>query len=262
MERYSRIPQRPARLLCFPVLFLLLTLTVSCSSKKEVRPEGEFNAEKSFAMANDLIEKKEFENARKLLVEVKNRDLTKTYAPLAQLKIADSYAKEEENDLAVEEYRRFLDIYPDERNASYAQYQIAMIYFSQIESPERGFGAAAKALEEFEKLKRLFPRNPYKDIVELRIEKCRNTIADYEFLVGEFYFKKGAYNAALNRFKGLLSKYPDYKKEAVVLYHLGLCFKGIGERDKALEYLNLLVGKYPNDPLVKNATKEIASLAK
>ncbi len=262
MERYSRIPQRPAKLLCFSVLFLLLTFTASCSSKKEVRPEGEFNAEKSFAMANDLIEKKEFENARKLLIEVKNRDLTKTYAPLAQLKIADSYAKEEETDLAVEEYRRFLEIYPDHRNASYAQYQIAMLYFSQIESPERGYGAAAKALEEFEKLKRLFPRNPYKDIVEMRIEKCRNTIADYEILVGEFYFKKEAYNAALNRFKGLLSKYPDYKKEAVVLYHLALCFKNVGEKDKALEYLNLLIGKYPNDPLVKNATKEIASLAK
>jgi outer membrane protein assembly factor BamD len=262
MERYPRIPQRPVKLLCFSVLFILLSLTASCSSKKEVRPEGEFNAEKSFAMANDLIEKKEYDNARKLLVEVKNRDLTKTYAPLAQLKIADSYAKEEETDLAVEEYRRFLEIYPDHRNASYAQYQIAMIYFSQIESAERGYGAAAKALEEFEKLKRLFPRNPYKDIVEMRIEKCRNTIADYEFLVGEFYFKKGAYNAALNRFKGLLSKYPDYKKEAVVLYHLALCFKNIGEKDKALEYLNMLVGKYPNDPLVKNATKEIASLAK
>ena len=95
-----------------------------------------------------------------LLLEIKNRDLTKKYAPLAQLRIADAYVKEGEPELAVAEFRRFLEIYPDHRHASYAQYQIAMIYFSQIESPERGYGGAAKALEEFEKAQKKFPAEP------------------------------------------------------------------------------------------------------
>ncbi|GAB4424766.1 MAG: outer membrane protein assembly factor BamD [Thermodesulfovibrionales bacterium] len=253
------------RLLFMPVhclLILLLLITASCSGKKEVRPEGPFDAEKMLVRANELIDKKEFEDARKILLEVKNRDLTKKYAPLAQLKIADSYVKEEEFDLAIEEYKRFLDIYPDHKNAPYAQYQIAMTYFIQIESPERGYGAAAKALEEFERLKRLFPRNPYKELIDLRIEKCRNTMAEYEFLVGEFYFKKGAYNAALKRYHHLLSRFPDYKKESHVLYNIALSYKRLGERDKAVEYLNRLIEKYPNDRLIKEAKKELASLSK
>jgi outer membrane protein assembly factor BamD len=242
------------------ISFALIAL--SCAAKKEIRPEGEFNAEKYLAKANELIEGKNYEDARKLLLEVKNRDLTKKYAPVAQLLLADTYTKEEEPELAVQEYKKFIEIYGDNPNASYAQYQIAMAYFTQIESPERGYGAAAKALEEFEKLKKLYPRNPYKELIELRIDKCTTTLADYEFLVGEFYFRKGSFRAALGRFQGLRTKYPDYKKDPLALYYIALSEKNIGNKDKAAEYFTLLIQKYPNDQLVKEARKSLASLGK
>jgi len=244
-------------------LVLALCAGISCSSKKTVtRTDENFDAEKSLATATDLIEKKEYDDARKILLEVKNRDLTKKYAPLAQLKIADSHVREGEYELAAEEYKKFLEMYPDHQNAAYAQYQMAMTYFVQIESAERGYGAAAKALEEFEKLKRMFPRNPYRETIELRIEKCRTTMADYEFIVAEFYLKKGSYNAALGRFQLLMTKFPDYKKEPMVLYHVGVSYKKLGNRDKASEYFKRLLEKYPSDKLCNSAKKELASLSK
>ena len=235
---------------------LLAFFFVSCSGKKEVKPAEEFDPEKSLARATELIDKKEYEEARKVLLEVKNRDLTKKYAPLAHLKIADSYAREEEPELAVQEYRKFIDMYPDNKFASYAQYQVAMSYFNQIEGPEKGYGAAAKALYEFDRLKQLYPRNPYKEIIELRIEKCKNIIADYEFLVGEFYFKKGSYNAAVGRFESLLAKFPDYHDEALVLFHIALSYKRLADKDKAQEYITRLAEKYPHDKYLKEAKKE------
>lgn len=244
------------------VMFIIL-LSLACSGKKEVVKQDEtFDPEKSIAKANDLIDNKEYDDARRILLEVKNRDLTKKYSPLAQLKIADSYVREEEYDLAAEEYKKFLEMYPDHKDASYAQYQIAMTYFVQIESPERGYGAAAKALEEFEKLKRMYPRNPYREVIELRIDKCKTTMADYEFTVAEFYFNKGSYQSALGRYKQLLTKFPDYKKEPRVLYQLALSCKKLGDKDKTAEYLNLLIAKYPDDKLAKQAQKELTSLAK
>jgi outer membrane protein assembly factor BamD len=247
-------------------IFFVLTALLfafACSGKAPVKttPE-EFNPESSFEKANKLIEEKNYAEARSLLLEIKNRDLTKQYAPLAQLRIADSYVSEGEPELAVAEYRKFIEIYPDHRYASYAQYQIAMVYFGQIESPERGYGGAAKALEEFERLKRDFPRNPYRDLIELRIEKCRNTIADYEFLVGEFYMKNGSYNAAVGRFEGLLKKYPDYKKEENVLLDLGITYRRSGDMEKAESYLNRLIEKYPNSRLTADAKKELSSMKK
>jgi outer membrane protein assembly factor BamD len=250
----------------FVRIFLIiaaLLFSFACSGKAPVQPSPEeFNAEASFEKANRLIDSKDYEAARALLLEVKNRDLTKKYAPLAQLRIADSHVKEGEPDLAVAEYRKFLEIYPDHRHASYAQYQIAMVYFNQIESPERGYGGAAKALEEFEKLKKDFPRNPYKDLIELRIEKCRNTIADYEFLVGEYYMKNSSYNAAIKRFEALLKKFPDYKKEENALLNLGISYRKVGDPEKAESYLKSLIEKYPNSRFSADAKKELVSLKK
>jgi outer membrane protein assembly factor BamD len=244
----------------YAAAFVSLLLIVSCSGKSVVKPVESFNAERDFAKANKLIAEKNYTEARTLLLEIKNRDLSKKYAPLAELRIADTYVKEEEPDLAVAEYRKFLEMYPDNSYASYAQYQIAMVYFNQIESPERGYGGAEKALQEFEKLKTDFPRNPYREVVDLRIEKCRNTIADYEFLVGEFYMKKGSYNAAIGRYEGLLEKFPDYKKKEYVLLRLGTAFRKSGDREKAEEYLKRLIEKFPTSPLVRDAKKELASL--
>ncbi len=243
------------------IAFILSLLLVSCSGKTAaVKPGEEFNAEKSFSNANKLIDDKEYTDARTLLLEIKNRDLTKKIAPLAQLRIADSYVKEDEPDLAAAEYRKFLEMYPDHRHAAYAQYQIAMVYFNQIESPERGYGGAARALAEFQKLKNDFPRNPYRDLIELRIEKCRNTMADYEYMVADFYMKKNTYSAAIERLEGLLKTYPDYKKYERAMLSLGIAYKKAGQKEKSEEVLGRLVEKYPNSPAASEAKKELASL--
>ncbi len=250
------------KILACVFISIFLCTVFSCSGKSVRKPAERFDPEKTFTAANEQFEKKEYEQARASFLEVKNRDMTKKYAPLAQLKIADSYVKEEEPELAVAEYRKFLEAYPDHQYASYAQYQIAMVYFDQIEGSERGYGGAAKALEEFEKLKTLYPRNPYKDVVDLKMEKCRNTIAEYEYLVGKFYYKKESYNAALGRFEGLLKKYPDYKGEPEVLFYSAMAYKSLGQKEKAAEYLSRLVEKYPNNKLSGSAKKEISALKK
>jgi outer membrane protein assembly factor BamD len=137
-----------------------------------------------------------------------------------------------------------------------------MVYFGQIEGAERGYGGAAKALAEFEKLKKDFPRNPYKDIIEIRIEYCRNVMADYEYLVGDYYLKKKSYTAAIDRFETVMKKYPEYKKEDTILLKLGIAYKGVGQKVRAESFLNRLLEKYPTSPLSKEAKKELDSLAK
>ncbi len=243
-------------------MLIPLISVLSCSGKPVTKPVEIFDGQKTFAKANKLMDKQEYEEARTAFLEIKNRDLTKKYAPLAQLRIADSYTKEAEPDRAVEEYRRFLDIYPEHKYASYAQFQIAMIYFNQIEGPDRGYGGASKALEEFERLKGMFPRNPYRDIIEVRIEKCKNMIAEHEFLVGTFYYKKDSYSAAIKRFQGVLQKFPEFKKEAGVFYHLAMSYKKRGDKDKAEEYFKLLIEKHPKNSLIPQAKKELLSIKK
>jgi outer membrane protein assembly factor BamD len=239
---------------------IMLLFTFSCSGKKEIKPPETIDYEKAFIEANKLLEKKDYEKARSTLLDIKSKDTSKKYASLAQLKIADSYIKEDEPDLAISEYNKFLDAYPDNQYAPYAQYQIAMVYFDKIEDAARGYSYAAKAIEEFEKLKKKFPRNPYKDIIDVRIKQSNNIIAEHEFLVGNFYYKKDSYNAALARFEGLLKKYPDYSGGAEVLFYIGMSYKNLGQKDKASEYLKRFIEKYPNNKFAKEANKELLKL--
>jgi outer membrane protein assembly factor BamD len=124
------------------------------------------------------------------------------------------------------------------------------------------YSPAKMALREFEKLLRLYPRNPYISAAESRINFCKSILAEYEFYVGNFYFKKGSYNAAANRFLGIIQNYPDSKKEPEALYYLGLSYKNLNEYDKALSVLNTLIEKYPTIKLSKEARQLIMSLKK
>ncbi|MBI3592989.1 MAG: outer membrane protein assembly factor BamD [Nitrospirae bacterium] len=238
------------------MLMAVLALLYGCGGGgKGLKGDEAFDPEKYLSKADKLLGDKEYEEARKILLEVKNRDTTKKYAPLAQLRIADSYIKDNDIDPGIEEYRKFLEMYPDNQHASYAQYQIAMAYFTQIESPDRGSGAARKALQEFIRLKELFPRNPYREIIALRIEKCLNVIADGEFIVGEFYYKKGSYSAAVARLEGLLKQFPEYKRGDETLLLLGKAYKGLKMEEKAKEAFRKLIERYPSSRLVPEARK-------
>jgi len=234
----------------------LAAAALSCAEKAPPQP---FKAEEAFREANEKLKAKDYEEARRLFEEIKLKDTENVYAPLAQLRIADSYVSEEP-ELAVDAYRRFLDSYPRHQYSAYAQYQVAMIYYGMIKGPDRGHGAAVRALDEFEKLDRLYPRHPYKESVRYRVERAREVIAEHEFMVGDFYFKKGAYHGAIDRLEGLMRDFPDYREEAEVLFRLAVSFKGIGDDAKAAEYLGLLKGKYPASELVGKAADKFKEL--
>jgi len=235
------------------VLFIFIFFTITnCGGKAQVKKE-EFDPVVYLKKADELISKKEYEEARKLLLEIKNRESAKEYAPLAQLKIADSYLKEDETELAIAEYRRFIELYPESTYAPYAQYSIGMAYYRQIESPERGAGTAQKALEEFLKLEKMYPRHPYGEILPLRIQKCRNVIAEGELLIGKFYYKKGSYKAAVGRFEGIVKNFPDFKNLDETLYLLADSYKKLNMPENAKEYLKILKDKFPDSNFVKKA---------
>jgi len=237
------------------VYMLPVILSLAGCGKKEVKPEEVYEPEKYLAEADVLMGEQKYDEARKLLLEVKNRDSQKKYGAIAQLKIADTYIKDDDPDLAIVEYRKFIDNYPDNQFASYAQYQIAMAYFSQIKSPDRGTGVAKNALAEFNRLKQLYPRNPYRDIVDIRIEKAENTLAEGDFMIGEFYFKKESYQAAIGRLEGLLVKWPAYKNADKALLLIGKSYRALKMNDKAKDAFHRLIEKYPASDAAKEATR-------
>jgi outer membrane protein assembly factor BamD len=237
---------------------MVLLLSSSCS-KDAVKGEAAFDPEASIARADELIKEGYYDDAREVLEEIKARDASRQYAMMAKLRIADTYFIDELYDEAAVEYESFLSIHSHHKYASYAQFRLAMTYFKRIGTVDVSASWARSAIREFEKLQRQYPRNPYMDITESRIKMCRRILAEYEFYVGNFYFKKESYEAAVKRLSGMLEKYPDSKMEAQALYYLGLSYENLGQRDKAIRMLNSLLEKFPTIKLSSDARELIAS---
>ncbi len=241
---------------------LILFLAVSsCSYFRTAAMESSvFEPEASLEKANQLIKEGYYEDARKILEDIKAKDASQKYAAMATLRIADTYYEAESYEEAVVEYESFMKLHRYHKYASYAQYKLAMSYFKRIKTIDVSYSWAARALKEFQELRRRYARNPYMDITDSRIKMCKRMLAEYEFYVGNFYFKKASYKAAAQRFKGLIHNYPDSKKEPDALYYLGLSYEKTGQRENALNVLTSLIEKFPAIELSMEAKEHIALL--
>jgi len=253
--KYSRKMRPVIRI----ILFLAVSVFVIACAGKEVR-EAALEPAVAFQKAEDLMGHGNYEEARKVLEGIRSVDASQQYSTLARLRIADTYFDEELFEEAVMEYESFLDTYPAGKYASYAQYKLAMSFFRQIKTADISYSVAQRALREFEKLRKNYPRNPYMEVTDERIKACQRLLAEYEFYVGSFYFKKGSYEAAARRFDGLLKNYPDSVQEAETLYYLGLSYKNLGKKEQAIDTLSALIGKFPSIKFSIDAKGVIASL--
>jgi outer membrane protein assembly factor BamD len=243
-------------------LFIFI-IFISCSSDKSaVKKTPISDPTALFEEVKEKIAKRDFEEARSILKDIKAWDSSREYSSLAQIRIADTYYEETKYDEAVAEYRKFLDLHTYHKYSPYVQYRIAMSYFKRVNGIDTGSSFAQQALDEFVKLRKVYPRNPYMEITEKRIKRCKNILAEYEFYVGKFYMDKGSHHSAVQRFNNILKQYPDSKIESEAMYNLGLSYIDLGEEEKALESLSALIEKYPTIKLSASARELLASLKK
>jgi outer membrane protein assembly factor BamD len=224
--------------LIIPVLMMVLA---GCAEKKEV-----FDAAAVFKDAEVSLQKGAFEKARKGYQEIQEKSPDKSYDAALMLRVADTYYGEEKYDEALVEYQAFLNYHPVNKDAAYAQYQIAMCSFNQFTTIDRDPEPTRTALKEFQRLIKKFPKSVYEEEARKNMAICSDRIAEYELYVGRFYHKKGSYKSAIGRLEKLLRDYPGSSAEKDALYYSGLSYAKRGDREQALVAFDALVKKYPS----------------
>jgi outer membrane protein assembly factor BamD len=220
---------------------LLLVVLAGCAEKQEV-----FDPTALFRQAEESMAKRSFEKARKDYQLIQEKAPERSYDPALMLRIADTYFGEEKYDEARVEYQAFLNYHPVNKDAAYAQFQVAMCSYDQLTTIDRDPEPVHTAVKEFETLKNKFPKSPYEAQAIRYIALCRDRLAEYELYVGRFYHKKRSYLAAVKRLEKLLQDYPGSSAEKDSLYYAGLSYKELGRRDDALREFELLAKKYPS----------------
>jgi outer membrane protein assembly factor BamD len=250
------------RLLLLLVLAGLFASAPACATKKHRDKRNALPPEQVYKMAMEKIAHKKYYTARDLLQAVlprippEDRDLL----PKVQLAIADAYFKDGgllNYGEALNGYRNFLTYYPQDTNADRVQFMVGMSLFKQVPAPDRDQALTLKAIDEFNKLISVYPDSPFAQQARRQIELCEDELADHERLVGWFYQRRKAWNAAIDRYRGVLDHYTHYRDTGRVLYDLGRCQLKLGRRLEAEETLGRLFSDHPKDPFVPKAKKAL-----
>jgi outer membrane protein assembly factor BamD len=73
---------------------------------------------------------------------------------------------------------------------------------------DRDQESARRAFNDFQELTQRFPESRYVADARQRMVFLRNMMAEHEITIGEYYFRRGAYIAAINRARFIIESYP------------------------------------------------------
>jgi tol-pal system protein YbgF len=92
-------------------------------------------------------------------------------------------------------------------------------------------------------------------------EHPRTTLSgNAQFWIGDIYFKKRQYEAAILAYEDVIKKYPDSNKVPDALLKQGLAFQELGDKIDAKIILENLIKKYPSTDQAKTAKSKLQNL--
>jgi outer membrane protein assembly factor BamD len=234
-----------AGLLAALVAFVALA---GCGSGVREDPILRLSAAESMIQGKGLMERKKYREARKYLAHAFEVEPNSALGREALLLSADSYYFDggTANWIQAEaKYRDFQNRFPTSDKAAYVQFQIGRSLAERMEKPDRDQKSAAKALQAFEDLMRLYPTSDYAAQAAEQIRQVRNNLARHEYMIGVFYLRYGIPVAAVSRLEELVADYPDTDQLEPALFHLGLAYNRNGQAAEARATFDRLRREFP-----------------
>lgn len=186
------------------------------------------------------------------------------YLAKAKLAIADSFYKEggkANMTQAIQAYKDFIVFFPFmTQEAAYAQLQVAMAHYRQMEKPDRDRTETRAAEDEFQTYLQKYPNDPLEGKAEQHLREVQEVLAEGDFRIGYYYFVKGDKKAAESRLRTVTNRYPLYSKADRALWMLGNIWEGTEKKEFAANYYAQIVRNYPLSPLVPDAKSRLQAM--
>lgn len=247
----------------FTTLFaLLLALTLAgCASTADDGDESQkWSADKLFTEAKTAADAGDYETAIEHYETLEAKYPFGHYAEQAQLNTAYAYFKYDEHDTSIASADRFIKLHPRHANVDYAYYLRGLVSASKKDStisdyiPQdqslRDPSSTQKSYDYFAELVRKFPESRYAEDAIYRMGHLRNSLAMHEVHVANYYVKRGAYVAAANRAKHVVSNFPRTPASRIALQVLVDAYKELKMDDLAKDAQRVL----DLNPIVKSAS--------
>ncbi len=253
-RRSARIVSARRRLAWLPAAAIVWGLA-ACSST----PKDEFAdtpVDKLYAQAKEDMLDGGYERAIKALERIEGRAAGTFLAQQAQLDLAYVYWKSGERAQALSTLERFIRLHPSSPGFDYALYLRGLVQFNddlgffsgvaKQDPAERDQQASRDAFQAFKQLVDLFPASRYTPDAKLRMDYIVNTLAAHEVRVARYYFRRGAYVAAVNRAQHAVTEFAQTPAIEEALHIMVLSYERLGLEDLRKDAERVLRLNYPD----------------
>jgi len=234
-------------------LLLLLTLLLAACGGKD-RREEQIGAEELYAEAQKALNTSNYPRAVQLYRSLMVRFPFGRHAEQAMLDMGYAMYKGGQDDAAIDTLNRFLRTHPTHPNVDYAwylkgliNYENTMIFLRRImpdRAADRDQEAARQAFRDFQELIRRHPDSRYVPDARQRMVFLRNIMADYEIAVGEYYERRNAWVAALNRARYVIDNYPGAPATIEALQMMARAYENLDMPELAADTREVLEFNY------------------
>ena len=229
----------------FILIILISFFSVSCSKdvvEKPIIKEKNMELQMIDAYKEGL---NELENGDALFAAKKFNEAEvlfpqSDFAPKAALMAAYSYYSQNYYGDAIAELERFIKIYPNHYNISYAEYLLGLSFYEQIIDEKKDLQSIENAKNIFLDLVEKYPNTDFAMDANFKLDLINDVLAAKEIYIGRYYFDKKKWISAINRFRTITDDYDStiYVEEA--LHRLVEIYYIIGLEDESKKYANLL----------------------
>ena len=221
---------------------------VGCSGSKDIVPDNPPSV--IYATAQQKLQDGNFKAAITQLEALDNRYPFGPYSQQVQLDLIYAYYKNGDMALSQATIIRFMRLNPTHPNIDYVLYmkgltdmamdESAVQHFFGIDRSDRDPTNARQAFADFSQLLQSYPQSQYAADARKRLVALKDRLAKYELSVVQFYTKRGAYVAVVNRTQGMLSNYPDTEATREALPLMENAYRKMqlnGEADKVAKLI-------------------------
>jgi len=208
---------------------LAVALALAGCAGRELRADAP--PEEIYREAQAAVADKDYEDARKLLDQIRDQYPFSRYAVDAEILGADVAFHEEKYEEAAAAYRSFEELHPTHEKAPYALYRRGLAYAETTHPADRDQTATRSAVEAFQKLLYASPDSEYAPDARARVAELRGRLAEHELYVAKYYVRRKQFDAALQRLQGLVQEYPEAPQRDEAL-RMALELQSAGKADR------------------------------
>ncbi|MFD2192197.1 outer membrane protein assembly factor BamD [Pistricoccus aurantiacus] len=243
-------------------LALTAMLLAGCASNGDTVPEASEN--ELYQQAQEALDSGRNSTAVDRLEALDNRYPFGEHAEQTQLELIYAYYKVGDWEAARAAASRFIRLQPDHPQVDYAYYlrglaayqagRFSLERLKLIDISKRDLGASRDAFQDFSELVRRYPDSEYAPDAQKRMVYLRNILAEHELHVADFYLRKGAYLAAVNRGLYVVEHYPQAPATRNALAVMVEGYLGMDMRDQARDVLAVLIENDPDNSQLSGDT--------